>query len=147
MQVTVNFIDRIRVMQVQKIITLPRILLSAVVIALMVGVIVIAESKRVLDPTKTELFYSILDDSEDQQLAAFIEKTMELQGVVTDVNTKNGKYIVRLKQAGNATTLLCEFKPGNEQVYSQITLGDTLQVRGVYKGKLADAIFQNCVIP
>ena len=134
-------------MQVQKIITLPRILLSAVVFALMIGLIVFAESKRVLDPAKTELFYSILDESEDQQLAAFIEKTMELRGTVTSVNTKNGKYIVRLEQEGNATTLLCEFKPGNEQVYRQIALGDTLHVRGVYKGKLVDAIFQNCIIP
>lgn len=99
-----------------------------------------------LDADGTALFYDILDQAGEEDLAYFVEKLIPVKGIVTQIGTKEGRFTLYLKQSETDIGLLCEFEPGNEAVYNSIQVGDSLNILGVYKGKLMDAIFQNCVI-
>ena len=89
-----------------------------------------------------ELIYSDQTESAQQ----FIEKTIEVKGVVKQVRFKNNSYSLLLSGGHAAFFVLCEMQGNQNELIKKISEGETVKIKGVYKGYLIDAILLNCTL-
>jgi len=71
---------------------------------------------------------------------------IEIEGQVKEINNINNRITILLGSHSNATSVICDMLPNQKDEILKLNLMDTIKLKGVYKGYLADAIFLNCVI-
>ncbi len=89
-------------------------------------------------------FFEDLESSEND--AEYVDKTIEIEGEISKINYKNERYTIMLHGNGSDSFILCEMQQAFNPKIKEYLTGETITVRGIYKGKLMDAIFLNCAI-
>lgn len=75
----------------------------------------------------------------------YIEKAIEVRGVIKDLTKNDDSYTLYLQGEGD-NGILCEMQDDFHFNDNKVELGDTVIVKGVYKGHLLDAILLNCIL-
>jgi len=86
----------------------------------------------------------ILDESVAN--AKYVEKVVEVEGMVKEVNFLNDRYTVFLDGGDTFACLMCDMNADQERWASRIKPGQTIRIKGICKGFLVDTILLNCVV-
>jgi len=76
----------------------------------------------------------------------FVEKTIEVEGIVKEVTFFNNRYTVLLQGGEEYMCIMCDMKENQIEQIKTLTKGDTVVLKGICKGFLMDAILLNCVL-
>lgn len=95
--------------------------------------------------SSTELLAQFLEN-EEMANETYIEKVIEVEGIVKEVTFLNNRYTVLLQGQGDYACLICDMNDNPTNQFDRITKGDTITLKGVCKGFLMDAILLNCVL-
>lgn len=76
----------------------------------------------------------------------YIEKAIEVNGVLHKITSKKDTYTLLLKGQEIDTFVLCEMKKDQNNAIMLLNKGDNIKIKGILKGFLQDAIILNCII-
>ena len=96
--------------------------------------------------SSTELIASFRIN-EAEANARFVEKTIEVEGVVKEITFFNDRYTVLLQGEDNLSCIMCDMQEDQAKHLDLIKKGDRIVLKGICKGFLMDAILLNCIIP
>lgn len=94
----------------------------------------------------TDEFLYQMNQSTQENLEPYIEKAIEIHGIIDKITFKKGKYSLFLKGDNSRTLILCELQNNQNQKINSLKIGDMVAVKGILKGFLMDAILLNCII-
>ena len=95
--------------------------------------------------SSNELIATFLED-EANASAIYVEKTLEVEGVVKDITFFNDRYTVLLQGGNSISSIMCDMQDDQVLRIDQIQKGDTIVLKGICKGFLMDAILLNCIL-
>lgn len=76
-----------------------------------------------------------------------VEKVVEIEGVIREINYDNNRATILLGSAIDTSSfIICDMQNSQKEAMAKLNPKDTIQLKGVFKGFLEDAIFLNCVI-
>ncbi len=89
---------------------------------------------------------TMFKDDEEKANATFVEKVIEVEGVIKEISFLNNRHTIILNSKSfTQSFVICDISPlGNDKVH-KFTIGDTVVLRGVCKGYLLDVIMLNCM--
>lgn len=93
----------------------------------------------------TDLLASFISD-ETLANKTFVEKIIEVEGIVKEVTFFNNRYTVLLQGGEEYMCIMCDMKENQIEQIKTLTKGDTVVLKGICKGFLMDAILLNCVL-
>ena len=102
-------------------------------------------TKAELHVTSEDLVTSFLSN-EELANATYVEKTIEVEGIVKEVTFLNNRYTVLLQGSGEYMCIMCDMKEDQIAQVQTLTKGDSVVLKGICKGFLMDAILLNCVL-
>ena len=76
----------------------------------------------------------------------YVEKTIEVEGIVKEVTFLNNRYTVLLQGNGSYTCIMCDMKEDQVAQVQTLAEGSSVVLKGICKGFLMDAILLNCVL-
>ncbi|WP_435624865.1 OB-fold protein [Flagellimonas sp.] len=76
----------------------------------------------------------------------YVEKTIEVEGIVKEVTFLNNRYTVLLQGNGSYTCIMCDMKEDQVAQVQTLAKGNSVVLKGICKGFLMDAILLNCVL-
>lgn len=83
---------------------------------------------------------------EEKANADFIEKVLEIKGVVKEISFLNDRHTILLKSKNfSQSFVMCDMSPLGNYNINELVKGDTIVLRGVCKGYLLDVIMLNCI--
>lgn len=89
----------------------------------------------------------ILNDFSSDEAKAnsiYLEKIIEVKGVISDVKVENGKGIISLKTDDDFGSVLCTLSENATKSMNLLKTGQALSLKGICKGFLMDVILVNC---
>lgn len=95
--------------------------------------------------TTQELFLH-LESKTEEDLSSYVEKAIEIEGVIKEITYRNGVYSLILNGVDQQHYILCEMQRDQVDQILQLSVGDKIVVKGILKGFLMDAILLNCII-
>ncbi|MEO0572075.1 MAG: hypothetical protein AAF039_10260 [Bacteroidota bacterium] len=95
--------------------------------------------------SSTDLLASFIEDESKANLD-FVEKVVEVQGLVKEVTFLNNRYTVLLQGQGEYACLICDMDDDEVDQINEVVIGDSITLKGICKGFLMDAILLNCVL-
>ena len=76
----------------------------------------------------------------------YVNKVIEVSGVIKDISLLNDRYTVFLKsETFSKNFVMCDMSPSGKIQGDQLTIGDSITLKGVCKGYLLDVIMLNCI--
>ncbi len=107
-----------------------------------------ADVARETRVTKTDATAILTSFKNDEGLAndTFVERVVEVEGVVEKISFLNERHTIMLKSDDNTKNyVICDMMPMSKNHIDRLNIGDTVVVRGVCKGYLFDVVMLNCV--
>nr|WP_205783246.1 hypothetical protein [Allomuricauda hymeniacidonis] len=108
--------------------------------------------KKVTLTTETEirvqakdLLASFLTD-EASANKKYVERIIEVQGIVKEITFFNNRYTVLLQGDGEYVCIMCDMEDDQQSQVEKLSVGDPIILKGICKGFLMDAILLNCVL-
>ncbi len=95
--------------------------------------------------TSTE-FLEKLATENGEKLAPYIEQAIEVEGIINEINIRNGKKSIFITDNRIKGTILCELQKKQNTDISALKVGEKIKIKGIYKGYLLDAILLNCIV-
>jgi len=130
------------------------IILAVLVVTIAAGLYGLKEWYRTHDSTKSiktdisitaeELFESYVAN-ESEANNSFLEKTIEVTGVVKDVNTENNSTTVFLTTKDEMFGVACIFD-GSDKISELPKKGSTVKIKGICSGITFDVVLNRCTI-
>ncbi|WP_299364130.1 hypothetical protein [Winogradskyella sp.] len=123
-----------------------------VVILILVGFVFAMFGKKDTSriKTKTKLSSSELlqktTNSDSLLLNDYIEKAIEVTGPIKDITIKDNKVTILLHGGHESRLVICEMQTNQNKYMDQLSKGEVVNIKGVFKGVLLDAILLNCII-
>ncbi|MEK6151956.1 hypothetical protein WIW50_01785 [Flavobacteriaceae bacterium 3-367] len=77
---------------------------------------------------------------------SYVEKTIEVQGIVREITFLNDRYTVFLHGGDELACLMCDMQADQLEQVKNLKPGQKVLLKGVCKGFLMDAILLNCVL-
>ncbi|MEM9076975.1 MAG: hypothetical protein AAGC43_08045 [Bacteroidota bacterium] len=102
-------------------------------------------TKAELHVTSEDLVTSFLSN-EELANATYVEKTIEVEGIVKEVTFLNNRYTVILQGSGEYMCIMCDMKEDQVAQVQTLAKGNSVVLKGICKGFLMDAILLNCVL-
>jgi len=94
--------------------------------------------------TATDL-QKAFDEDEAAATAKFVNKIIEVTGIIESVKTGEGNILsVTLKTGSVFSSVICTFPPGTDS--SVFVVGKQVVIRGECSGLLMDILLNNCVV-
>jgi len=87
-----------------------------------------------------------LASSDSLMLNSYIEKAIEIRGPVKEISKKDSKVTVILDAGKDREFVICEMQANQNIRMEQVQQGDIINIKGIYKGVLLDAILLNCIL-
>lgn len=91
-------------------------------------------------------FLELVNSTNDSISKDLIEKTIEVEGAITKIVLRDGVESILLSAGNNKNIVVCQMQENQKKTTSQMKLGDTIVVKGIYKGVLIDAILLHCIV-
>lgn len=95
--------------------------------------------------TATE-FLTLITTNNTQELKKYIEKGIEVKGVIKEINQQQKIYTLILRGTQNNIFVLCEMQQDEVAKVLKLKVGELVTIKGVYKGTLNDAILLYCIL-
>ncbi len=135
---------------IHKLIIVSILLLTAIVISIIAyKVLEVKPDTRTVETHKSltskELFAGLQSRSSGD-LIDYIEKAIEVEGVVKEINHRDNLYTILLEGDNYNRQIICEMQPDQNFEILKLKIGDKIIVKGILKGFLMDAILLNCII-
>jgi hypothetical protein len=94
----------------------------------------------------SESLISSFLNNESSANSEYIEKTIEIAGVIKDITFLNNRYTVLLQGETDFSCVICDMQPDQYNSIKKLELGQDIVLKGICKGFLMDAIFLDCII-
>lgn len=94
---------------------------------------------------KAQEFFLQLNDAQDTELVAYVEKALEVEGVIKNITERDGVYSLVLEGDNMGRNVICEMQKDQSAEIARLKIGDKIVVKGIFKGFLLDAILLNCI--
>jgi uncharacterized integral membrane protein len=133
-----------------------------VVITLLSGILLLLSSVFIYQYTnkeqvKTQLFHtqahltpnefiSLFDTVNSGQAKEYVDKAIEIKGVLEKVTLRGGTYTLFINSNKEGRFIQCEMQNDQIQKIEDMVPKEIVTVKGIFKGVLLDAILLNCVI-
>lgn len=88
--------------------------------------------------------YSEYNDNEDEANAKYLDKTIEITGKVSNIETENSSTKIYLDTGDDISSVMCEMDI--QQDIAGTNIGDEVIIKGILAGTLMDIILNRCVI-
>ncbi|MEM6687379.1 MAG: hypothetical protein AAF617_16485 [Bacteroidota bacterium] len=85
-------------------------------------------------------------ETQQEKLAGFIEKAIEIEGEIKEITFQDGKYSLILKGNSDISYILCEMQSNQNDAVLKLSTGQDIKLKGILKGFLLDVILLHCVI-
>ena len=95
--------------------------------------------------TSTE-FVSLFDSVNHSNIKNFVDKAIEVKGVLKKMTLTEGVYTLLLTSHQKDRYVLCKMQNDQNSNIVNLSPGETIVLKGVFKGVLLDAILLNCII-
>lgn len=89
---------------------------------------------------------SYLNTEKAEELKPYIDKVIEVSGVLKKVTKLKKKYSLLINNGEDETYILCEMQLDENTKIPQLKLNQNITIKGVFKGVLLDIILLNCII-
>lgn len=92
---------------------------------------------------------TILTDFTTDENAAntkYLEKIIQVSGVVSNVKTENNKAIITLQTSNDFASILCHLSEESSKKVQSIKIGETIKLKGICTGFLMDVVLIKCEI-
>ena len=84
--------------------------------------------------------------SDSLLLNDYIEKAIEVTGPIKDITVKDNKVTILLHGDHDSKLVICEMQTNQNKYMDQLSEGDIVNIKGVFKGVLLDPILLNCIL-
>lgn len=81
-----------------------------------------------------------------KQYDPYIEKAINVKGVLTDVKVHDEKYILTITSNSGKIASICNMQSDQIKKINKLHIGENITIKGIYKGYLIDMILLNCII-
>ena len=105
----------------------------------------LTHTKTDIQVDSKKLLSSFMDDEVSANFT-YVEKTLEVVGIVEKISTLNNRHTIFLQGEDEQAFVICDMEPTEIDKIKTITPGQTVRLKGVCKGFLMDAIFLHCVL-
>lgn len=95
--------------------------------------------------TVTELVEEFQTD-ELEANQKYLDNVLQVEGVVADISTNNGKSVLTLRQEGSSTQVICTLDVSENKKVLQLKEGQQVTVKGVCTGFLWDIMLVRTII-
>ncbi len=86
------------------------------------------------------------ESDEQQANEVYLDKVIEIEGVVTSKKTSKGNSMLTLDAPGTKGTVVCTMEPSQNKKVLGIEMGRTIKVKGVCTGFIMDVMLVRTVI-
>lgn len=104
------------------------------------------EAKTEISISTNDFLKGFTDVESTSSYEKYIDKAIEVKGVLHKSTYKKGVYTLLLKGNKFDTFVLCEMERDQKELIKPLQEGDQVKVKGILKGFLKDAILLNCII-
>ncbi len=105
------------------------------------------ENKNALAIINAELLISDLKSNKEKYNALFTDQVVGIKGIISEINDKNNRHTILLQGDEKSVSLvICDMQKDQKQKTNTLKIGDTVVLKGIYKGFLKDAVFLNCIL-
>jgi len=94
----------------------------------------------------TNEMISLLEKESSKNLQDYIEKAIEIKGVLKEVTHRGGKTTLILAGDEDNKYILCEMQDDQAIKVEKLKNDTMIVVKGIFKGVLLDAILLNCIL-
>lgn len=95
--------------------------------------------------TNVDFFLVNVKASGEQYIEA--ETIVEIEGIIKEINHKNNRLTVILgANTGESSVIICDMDENQNSILEHYKPTDSIQIKGIYKGFLKDAILLNCIV-
>lgn len=124
-----------------------RFLLLIMGLPFVFGCVKTPDQKVIETPPTIQLTVDNLLKELNRNTTHYKEKVITVHGIVDDVNFLNKRSTVLLKSGTHSDTLiLCDMQKSQIVHLNNVQKGQTISIKGIFKGALKDVIFLNCII-
>jgi len=95
--------------------------------------------------TATE-FLTIVTTYNNKEIKKYIEKGIEVKGVLKEINYQQKICTLILRGDQNNIFIICEMQQDEVAKVKKLKVGELVAIKGVYKGTLNDAILLYCIL-
>lgn len=81
-----------------------------------------------------------------KQYDPYIEKAINVKGILTDVKVHDEKYILTITSNSGKIASICNMQADQIKKINKLHIGENITIKGIYKGYLIDMILLNCII-
>jgi len=106
------------------------------------------EKTKSIATIRAEKLMSDLKLDKAKYNARFKDQVVNVKGIIEEINYKNDRHSILLKgDQENLSLVICDMQQDQIKKTRALKKGDTVLLKGIFKGFLKDAIFLNCVLP
>ena len=91
-------------------------------------------------------FISLFDTIDGNQSKQYIDKAIEIKGVLKKVTKREDRYTFFIDSDEEGRFIQCEMQIDQNQKVQSIQTNAIITVKGIFKGVLLDAILLNCIL-
>ena len=131
------------------------LILAAVVVTIVCATLYFKVHQKVQTDTintKTEIHVSseklvrAFIDNEPEANNNYVEKAVEIKGVVKEVTFVNNRYSIFLNGGTEFSSVMCAMKEDQYKDIQNLKNGQSIILKGICKGFLMDVIFLDCIL-
>lgn len=90
---------------------------------------------------------SYLNEDKERYATLYVDKVIAIEGIIKEINYINNRHTILLRgDQEDLSLVICDMQTDQTQKTKSLKRGDTVLLKGVFKGFLKDAVFLNCVI-
>ena len=89
---------------------------------------------------------ALFQSDESLANATYVEKTIEVEGVIKEITKNNNRYSVLLQSKNDSSHVICEMVRFKTRELKKLKPGQTVRIKGICKGFLMDVILLNCML-
>lgn len=105
----------------------------------------VADEKADITLTSDKIFTDFSSD-ETTANAKYLDKIVQVKGVVADFKVENDKGIVTLETNDDFATILCHLTKEQTKKVSNSIIGQEITLKGICTGFLMDVVLVKCVV-
>lgn len=88
----------------------------------------------------------LFQGNELQSTATYTNQVISVHGTIKDISFLNNRNTIILESENfKKNFVICDMSPISNKVISELTIGDTISLKGICKGYLLDVILLNCI--
>lgn len=89
---------------------------------------------------------SEFENDEQQANEKYLDKILQIEGVVSSISTYNGNSVITLEAPGSIGAVICTMEPSQNKKILGLEKGKEINIRGICTGFLMDVMLVRAVI-